>query len=57
MSQERKQVLIILAVVVFIVVAYILSGIFLQPEPKRIDDSQRQPGNRLEQIRKGLLDK
>lgn len=57
MSQERKQVLIILAVVVLIIVAYILSGIFLRPEPIKIDDSQHQPGNRLEQIREGLLDK
>jgi uncharacterized membrane protein YukC len=57
MSQERKQVLIILAVVVIIIVAYILSGIFLQPQQKKIDDSQRQPVNRLKEIREGLLDK
>ncbi len=57
MKEDQKDFLIILALVVLVVVAYILSGIFLKQEPKKIDNELRPPVNRLEKIREGFVDK
>ncbi len=57
MKEEKKHFLIILAVVVFVVVGYILSGIFMKPEPKKSDYEFRPPVNRLEKIREGFVKK
>ncbi len=57
MKEERKNLLIILIVVVVIVLGYILSGIFMQPEPQNMGDEMRPPVNRIEKIREGFVDK
>ena len=57
MKEERKNFLIILTVVVLILVGYILSGIFLTPEPSKSDNELRPPVNRLEKIREGFVEK
>ncbi len=57
MSKERKEILIIIAVVVFILVAYVLSGIFMKPEPQKTGDGLRSPVNRLEKIREGFTER
>lgn len=54
MKKERKDLLIIIAVVIFIVVAYILSGIFMTPEPRTSGDGLQAPVNRLEKISEGF---
>ncbi|MDR9502304.1 MAG: hypothetical protein RI601_10970 [Desulfurivibrionaceae bacterium] len=56
MKEEQKHVLIILAVVFCLVLAYVLSALFMQPQPKQTDNA-RQPVNRLESIREGFLKK
>ncbi|MDA3786465.1 MAG: hypothetical protein PF568_06235 [Deltaproteobacteria bacterium] len=57
MKKEQKHVLIILAVVFSIVLAYVLSALFMQPQPKQADTDLQQPVNRLESIRDGFLKK
>lgn len=57
MKDEMKDFWVILALVVLIVLAYILSGIFMKPEPKKIGDELRPPVNRLEKIREGFVEK
>ncbi len=57
MKDEMKDFWLILALVVVIILAYIVSGIFLRPEPKKIGDELRPPVNRLEKIREGFVDK
>ncbi|MBU0680205.1 MAG: hypothetical protein KKD73_02175 [Proteobacteria bacterium] len=57
MKEERKDLLIILVVGILLVVAYVLSGIFMKQEPKSIDDELRPPVNRLEKIREGFVEK
>ena len=56
MNEEKKHLLVILAIVTFIVVGFILSGIFLKQEPKEVDEN-RPPVNRIEKIREGFTDK
>ncbi len=55
MNEEKKQFLIILAIVILIVVGFVVSGIFLKQEPKKVDKS-RAPVNRIEKIREGFSD-
>ncbi len=57
MKEEQKHVLIILAVVFSIVLAYVLSALFMQPQLKQADNALQQPANRLESIRDGFLKK
>jgi hypothetical protein len=56
MNKEKKDFLIILAIVALIVLGFILSGIFLKQEPKGVDEN-RPPVNRIEKIREGFSDK
>ncbi|MEN8256637.1 MAG: hypothetical protein ABFS09_02120 [Thermodesulfobacteriota bacterium] len=57
MKEERKNFLSILTVVALIVVAYILSGIFMKPEPGKPGNELRPPVNRIEKIREGFVEK
>ncbi len=56
MNKEQKHVLIILAVVVLVVLLYVLSGLYLQLEPRR-PGGANTPGTRMEKIREGFTTK
>ena len=53
-NEDRNNLLIILAVVLFFVWGFILSGIFMKPSPKKTMKLQ-QPVNRLQKIRQGIV--
>lgn len=57
MKEDRRNILIILAVVISLVVAYVLSGIFMKPDLDKTGNELRPPVNRIEKIREGFVQK